>query len=61
MRVNLPVTNIEYQLNEGASIVSQTDLKGRITYVNPVFVEASGYSESELIGARMAIIGCRRM
>ncbi|MHB1677277.1 MAG: PAS domain-containing protein [Sulfuriferula sp.] len=50
MRVNLPVTNIEYELKEGASIVSKTDLKGRITYVNPAFVEASGYSEDELLG-----------
>lgn len=50
MRVNLPVTNIEYELQDGASIVSKTDLKGRITYVNPAFVEASGYTEDELLG-----------
>jgi len=50
MRMNTPVTNIEYELREGSSIVSKTDLKGVITYVNPDFVEASGYTEKELMG-----------
>ena len=50
MRPNLPVTQQEYALQEGASIVSRTDLKGRITYVNADFIEASGFAESELIG-----------
>ena len=50
MRSNLPVTGIEYQLKEGQSIVSKTDTKGRITYVNPSFVEVSGFSEQELLG-----------
>jgi len=51
MRKNLPVTGIEYVLNEGLSIVSKTDLKGKIVYVNPYFVEVSGFSEEELIGS----------
>jgi len=51
MRQNLPVTNTEYTLADGQYIVSKTDLKGRITYVNPYFIEASGFSEEELIGA----------
>ena len=50
MRTNLPVTQREYMLHEGSAIVSRTDLKGRITYVNPDFIEASGFVESELIG-----------
>ncbi len=50
MRMNTPVTNIEYELRETSSIVSKTDLKGIITYVNPDFIEASGYTEKELIG-----------
>lgn len=50
MRKNLPVTNIEYPLADGQFIVSKTDTKGKITYVNPYFVEVSGYTESELIG-----------
>ncbi|NDU85481.1 MAG: PAS domain-containing protein, partial [Ferrovum sp.] len=50
MRTNLPVTNVEYEISESAVLVSKTDLKGQITYVNPHFMEVSGYSEQELIG-----------
>jgi aerotaxis receptor len=50
MRLNKPVTNVEYILNDRDTIVSATDLKGRITYANPYFIEVSGYSHDELIG-----------
>jgi aerotaxis receptor len=50
MRKNLPVTNQEYVLKDGVSLVSQTDTKGRITYCNAAFIEASGFTEEELIG-----------
>ncbi|MBB5205669.1 PAS domain S-box-containing protein [Inhella inkyongensis] len=50
MRSNLPVTQKEWVLRDGMTIVSRTDLKGRITYVNEDFIEASGFVESELIG-----------
>jgi PAS domain S-box-containing protein len=30
--------------------VSRTDLKGNITFVNADFVEASGFTEDELLG-----------
>ena len=56
MRQNLPVTAIEYYLAENKHLVTKTDLKGRITYVNPYFVEASGFSEQELIGAPHSIV-----
>ena len=49
MRVNLPVTAREYVLRDGMTIVSKTDTKGRITYVNDDFLEASGFTEAELI------------
>ena len=32
------------------TIVSRTDLKGKITYINDDFLEASGFTEAELIG-----------
>ncbi|MET3106859.1 aerotaxis receptor [Oxalobacteraceae bacterium GrIS 2.11] len=51
MRKNLPVTNVEIALSEHQSIVSITNLKGIITYANPYFIEVSGYSAEELIGA----------
>ena len=56
MRSNLPVTNMEYELAEGVSLVSRTDLKGRIVYVNAAFVEASNYSEAELLGQAHNIV-----
>jgi aerotaxis receptor len=56
MRKNLPVTNHEVQVQDDQAIVSKTDLKGNITYVNPYFVQISGYSEEELIGAPQNIV-----
>lgn len=50
MRRNEPVTRREYLVSAGASLVSTTDLKGRITYCNPAFVEVSGYTREELLG-----------
>jgi methyl-accepting chemotaxis protein len=50
MRNNLPVTNVEVQLDDQTLIVSKTDLKGQITYVNRDFIDVSGFSEKELLG-----------
>jgi len=40
----------EEYVYEGSVIISQTDLKGVITYANKKFSEVSGYSVAELIG-----------
>ena len=40
----------ELYFDENLFIVSKTDLKGRITYANDLFIEISGYKEKELIG-----------
>jgi aerotaxis receptor len=50
MRSNLPVTQQGYAFPPGQTLVSVTDLKGRITYCNPAFVEVSGFSSAELLG-----------
>jgi aerotaxis receptor len=50
MRVNQPVTKVERHLKEGAFIVSTTDLRGVITYVNDEFIRVSGFTQEELIG-----------
>ncbi len=50
MKVNMPVTQNEVRMVEGQTLVSKTDLKGAITYVNPDFITISGFSEQELIG-----------
>ena len=50
MRANMPVTNVEYVLKDTETVVSKTDLRGKITYANQDFVNISGFSEDELIG-----------
>ena len=50
MRNNLPVSDVEVALRDDVMIVSTTDLKGQITYVNQDFLDISGFSEAELIG-----------
>ena len=50
MRVNLPVSTQEYAFPKGETLVSTTDLKGRILYCNPMFIEVSGYPKEELLG-----------
>lgn len=56
MRKNLPVTNVEHVLEDNAALVSTTDLKSRITYANPSFINISGFTEEELIGAPHNIV-----
>jgi aerotaxis receptor len=50
MRVNHPVSQREYAFPRGQSLISVTDLKGRITYCNSAFIEVSGFSREELLG-----------
>jgi len=51
MKINLPVTNQEIPFPPNQYLVSKTDLKGIITHANEAFVEISGFSRDELIGA----------
>ncbi|TDO16753.1 MULTISPECIES: methyl-accepting chemotaxis protein [Halomonas] len=56
MRNNQPVTQQEYPLHDEHFLISRTDLKGRITYANPAFIEVSGFSHEELLGAPHNIV-----
>jgi len=56
MRINQPVTQREYPLPDDKTIVSVTDLKGRIVYCNSAFVVASGFSREELMGQAHNIV-----
>ena len=57
MRTNLPVTNREYILQQTETVVSKTDLHGKITYVNrDSIIKISGISEKELLGAPQNIV-----
>jgi methyl-accepting chemotaxis protein len=56
MKINMPITNVEYKLKETDSIVSKTDLKGIITYINEDFLRISGFTKAELIGVPHNIV-----
>lgn len=56
MRNNGPVTGKEYVLRDDQTVVSKTDLRGNITYVNRDFVQISGFTEEELIGAPQSVL-----
>ncbi len=43
-------------MNDDDFIVSKTDLKGRITYANRIFMKMAGYNESELLGTQHNIL-----
>jgi PAS domain S-box-containing protein len=44
------------ELKDDDFIVSKTDTKGRITYVNKIFIEISEYNEQELLSKAHSII-----
>ena len=52
----VPLTGIERRFKDDEIIVSKTDLKGRITYGNDVFIRISGYREAELLGQPHSIV-----
>lgn len=56
MRKNYPITAIESKLRHDQYLISKTDLKGRLTYANPAFVEISGFSRDELRGKAHNIV-----
>ena len=49
-------TGIECSFGEEELIVSKTDLKGRVTYANDVFVRMSKFPMQELMGAPHSLI-----
>ena len=50
MRKNLPVVDQSFPFPAGETLVSTTDLKGRILYCNAAFIAVSGYTKEELLG-----------
>ena len=45
MRNNQPITNREVLMDDGSMIVSETDEKGRIRFVNKDFLDISGFTK----------------
>ncbi|MEW6765728.1 MAG: PAS domain-containing methyl-accepting chemotaxis protein [Pseudomonadota bacterium] len=56
MKKNLPVTGIETGYDKASHLVSSTDLKGTITFVNASFEDVSGFTREELIGQSHNIV-----
>ncbi len=56
MKNSIAPTHQERVLRENDFIVSKTDLAGRIIYCNEIFIEMSGYTEDELLGAQHNIV-----
>ena len=56
MKNNQPVTQREVPFPPDTYLVSRTDLKGVITYVNDAFVAISGFSAQELLGQSHNIV-----
>lgn len=50
------LTGVERFFDDDDIIVSKTDLKGRITYANKVFLDVSGYKEKEVLGQPHSMI-----
>jgi PAS domain S-box-containing protein len=55
-RTHILSTGIERHFGEDEIIVSKTDLQGKITYENDVFIRVSGDDEADLIGAPHSLI-----
>jgi len=56
MKINLPVSGRAVEFSVNANILSTTNPKGAITYVNPDFINISGFSEAELLGVNHNIV-----
>jgi PAS domain S-box-containing protein len=50
------LTGVERFFDDDEIIVSKTDIKGRMTYTNDVFLRTAGYTEKELRGQPHSII-----
>ncbi|MDH5361374.1 MAG: methyl-accepting chemotaxis protein, partial [Gammaproteobacteria bacterium] len=56
MKKNLPITDQEYNFPANINILSLTDLKGIIRYVNHDFCQTSGFDENELVGKNHNVV-----
>ncbi len=56
MKQSIVPTGVERFFDKDEMIVSKTDLKGRLTYSNRVFLRLAGYKEHEVLGTAHSII-----
>lgn len=55
-RQHIQPTQNERVMRDDDFIVSKTDLKGRITYGNQIFIEFSGFTEAECLGKQHNLV-----
>lgn len=56
MAKDLSLTGVERFFEDNEIIVTKTDLKGRMTYVNDVFIKMAGYTEAQCLGEQHSLI-----
>lgn len=56
MKNNQPVSQREVAVTTEQNILSTTDLKGSITYINSDFIQISGFKETELLGKNHNVV-----
>lgn len=56
MRNNQPVNAREYEVGPDDFLISRTSRSGVITYANQAFIDVSGFSQDELVGAPHNIV-----
>ena len=56
MKKNLPVSGRAIPVSPTANILSTTNLKGAVSYVNADFIAISGFTEEELLGVNHNIV-----
>ncbi len=56
MTRDVSATGVERFFGDDDIIVSKTDLKGRLTYANRIFLNIADYSEKEVLGQQHSII-----
>jgi len=50
MRINEPVTQREFPMPDGATLMSTTDPRSYVTYADEAFIAMSGFSREEIVG-----------
>lgn len=56
MKPNITPTNTQIKLKDQDFIISKTDISGRLTYVNRIFMDIANYPESDLLGVQHNVI-----
>lgn len=56
MKNNQPITDVNVDYQAETNLLSTTNLKGAITYVNPDFLKISGFAEEELLGKNHNVV-----